>query len=133
MVVASRLLSRGMVVEMTRPKNRSGQGRKRVGTDRGGLAPFTISLFADQDARLKKMKNKSKLMRRVIDKLFADMEASAGWLGDEKDADITALAAFHSALSADIDSEIAVTLMHRAQDEMERTYEKWAGTSKLEG
>lgn len=118
---------------MTRSIRDRGQGRKCIGTNRGGLVPFNFSVFADQDARLKKMKNKSKLMRRVIDKLFADMDASAGWLGDEKDADITALAAFHSALSADIDPEIAVTLMHRAQDEMERTYEKWAGTSKLEG
>ena len=50
------------------------QGRKKVRSDRGGLVPVYLKIFADQADRLKKEGQQSLLVRMALDHLFKVMD-----------------------------------------------------------
>ncbi len=53
-------------------------GRKRIGEERGGLVRTTVSLFADQAARLEQEgQSQGWLVRAAVDQLIAQLDAVA--------------------------------------------------------
>lgn len=56
-----------MVVKTKRGGPNRNQGRKVVGADRGGVVPVPVSIFRDQAEWLSRKKNKSAIIRDLID------------------------------------------------------------------
>lgn len=65
--IQSTIETEGMTEKKQRGGAGRGQGRKVVGADRGGVVPVPVSLFRDQAEWLSRKKNKSAVIRDLID------------------------------------------------------------------
>jgi len=48
-----------------------GQGRKKIGEDRGGLTPVLVQVYADQAVRLRRDGDQSEAVRVALDMLYS--------------------------------------------------------------